>query len=488
LEPSPNDGKVEALERCVLDLVPLLADWKNSFAGVNCLPPELLARVAWFLPSRDIYAGLRVCRYWYNVMMSPELWSDIDLDWIDRVPVFLRRSKEAPVNMKITRRPKEIHRSTLRTCSSRIHSLDISSQAVGHQLLTHFPNTPAPLMRDLRVTRDYYSPRYLQLPSTLFTGNLPSLRVLVLVNISSDFTHLTLPNLTSFLLLDVTDPNANLTLSNLLNFLERSPLLQTAFFGYHSRYDDAVAPERIVTLHHLEHIRIKGEPLTPIDASRGLLAHLSLPSVEKLKLSVKIPGPDTDIVARAIPPHRDPIHCTESLGRILFQHKSDSQCTVTFFGMHGSFCIRANWERDYGDFAARAVYSFGSLDVSGVSTLVTNYRGPDRHFTRALRSLENLRSLVVWCHGDAAVLLYCLCQEGTSPLLRTLNMKIWHGSGVRVDDLLEVVRVRKLRGQTLEELSLELSSPDTLVGDVSLLQEHVGSLDYTVDAGMVYMN
>lgn len=114
-----TDEKVKALERCVLDLIPLLATWKNSFVKVNRLPPEILARVGWFLSSRDIYAGLRVCRYWHNVLMSPEIWSDIDLDHIGVAQIFLSRSKGVPINIRITQSPGEMQLSTLSDCSSR---------------------------------------------------------------------------------------------------------------------------------------------------------------------------------------------------------------------------------------------------------------------------------------------------------------------------------------------------------------------------------
>lgn len=464
-----TDGKVESLERCVLDLV-----------HVNRLPPEILTRVARFLSRRDLCAGLRVCRYWYNVMMSPELWSDIDLDQIYNAQIFLVRSNEAPVDVEITQVPTEMQLSVLSTCSSRIRSLNISSSAVRENLLTRFSDTPAPLMRNLRITRAPWSSTYSQLPSTLFTGNLPSLRTLVLADISSDLTHFILPNLTTFELRHVTNSSATLSLSSLLDLFERSPFLENLHFNYHSRYDDTVAPKRVIALHHAKCISISGQLLIPNDTSRGLLAHLSLPSGVVVKLSVCIHEPDRDIVARTIPLHHDLIPCTKSLKKIEFQRLSCSSCFVAFSGDNGALCIFAKWQGTSEGSVARAICSFGPLDVSGVETLaVRNYRGNHEHFTQALRSLVNLRSLSLG-RCDSEVSVYALRQEGTSPRLRHLAMDS-HARGLHVCDLLEMTKARNLRDQELETLSFKLSSRGDLVGDISWLQKYVGCLEYTTD-------
>ena len=470
-------GKVEALERSVLDLIPLFASWKDSLARVNRLPPEVLTRIAQFLSNRELYAGLRVCRYWHNVLMSPELWSDIDLDQVEAAQIFLSRSKGVPVDVRSTRSHKEIQLTILSTCPSRIRSLNISLGAVSWHLLTNFSNTPAPLMRHLRIAcgrRTGCS----QLPSTLFTGNLPSLRSLVLFNISSDFTHLVLPNLTTFELRGVTDSDVALSLSSLLDFLERSPLLESLHFNYHSNYDDTVAPKRVITLHRAKSIHISGRPLTPTDTSRGLLAHLLLPSGVAVDLEVYIHGSDTDVVARAIPLHYDLIPCTKSPKRISFQRVTSSGCLIAFTGENGFFRIFANWEEIDEDFASQAICSFGSLDVSGVDTLVVhNYGDTHQYYTQALRNLSNLRSLAVSCCDNGAAVLYALRQEGTSPRLQHFAMDIVDAGSVHVDDLLEVAKVRKLRDQKLETLRVGLLSRGNLVGSISSLQEYVESLE-----------
>jgi len=46
-----------------------------------------------------------------------------------------------------------------------------------------------------------------------------------------------------------------------------------------------------------------------------------------------------------------------------------------------------------------------------------------------------------------------------------------------------MAKVRKLRDQKLETLSFEVSSHDDLAGDISSLQEHVGSVRYTTGSG-----
>ena len=125
----------------MLDSVPLFTSWKDSFAGVNRLLLEILVRVARLLSNQDLYAGLRACRNRYNAMMSPEVWSDIDLDQVCDAQIFLTRSKGAPVDIEITDSPKEIQLSILSVCSSRIRSLDISSYAVRECFLTRTTHT-----------------------------------------------------------------------------------------------------------------------------------------------------------------------------------------------------------------------------------------------------------------------------------------------------------------------------------------------------------
>ena len=131
---------------------------------------------------------------------------------------------------------------------------------------------------------------------------------------------------------------------------------------------------------------------------------------------------------------------------------------------------------------AGAICSFEPLDVSGVETLVVgNYPETREHFTQALRSLVNLCSLTLWeCDNEMG--FHALRQEGTLPLLRYLAIDS-HTDKLRVSDLLEMEKVRKLRDQKLETLSFEVSSHDDLVGDISSLQEHVGSVRYTTGSG-----
>lgn len=467
----------------MLELIPLFPSWKNSLAGVNRLPPEILAKVARFLPYRDVYTGLRVCRYWHDAIMAPEVWADIDLDRTYDAQIFLVRSKEAPVCVRIAQLPDRMQLLLLRNCSSRIRSLDISSRAVERSLLTHFSDTSAPLMRDLRISRNLYSPEYLQLPSTFFTGNLPSLKTLVLSDISTDFTHLVLPNLTTFELKNVTDPDATLSLSKLLDFFERSSLLESLEFDYHTHYDGRVAQDKIVALRHMKYIRINGRTMTPSDTSGGILAHLSLPSRVIFDISIHIHGPDVDLVALTIPPRHELILSTKLPESIWFQRSSESECLMLFTGRNGAFRINARWEGIH-DFAAQAICCFGSLDVSKVGTLVVdNHGGSHQYFTQALRSLTNLRSLTVSLFDHAPAPLYALRQEGTSPLLRHFAMDLFDGCRVHVEDLWRMAKVRKLRGQKLETLGLDLSSGSRLVGDISSLKRYVGTVKVTTDGG-----
>ena len=459
----------------MLDLLPLFAMWKNSLASVNRLPPEVLTRVARFLSHDDLYAGLRVCRYWYNVLMTPELWSDIDLDRVNAATVFLSRSGGVPVDVKITRWPQAAWQYfILSNCSSRIQSLDVSSSAVCKRLLNHFIHHQAPLLRSLRISHGRDSPVYHQLPSRFFTGHLPSLRTLSLTNISSDLTHFVLPNLTTFELESVTDSNATLSLFSLLGFLERSPRLERLHIVYHSQYDDKLIEERVVTLPHMKNVFIGGNPLTPTDTSHGLLAHLSLPPGVVVEVTIYVRGHDTDVVSLVVPSHHDLIPCTKSIKKIWFQRPSGNTCVMRFSGDNGVLNIFASWPGIYRGLAARAICSFGSLDVSGVETLIVGSCGnTHEYFAQALGTLTNLRSIIL-SHCDNGSLLNALHREGTSPRLRDLAIDFSHPRRADVTSLVEMARVRELRGQKLETLKLALSN---IVGDTSVLREHVGSLE-----------
>ena len=101
------------------------------------------------------------------------------------------------MDIEITHRPGKIQLSLLSTYASRIRSLNISSHAVRSHLLNYFSDTPAPLMQNLRIVHDPFPIMGSRLSSMFFTGNLPSLRTLVLSDISSDLTNLVLPNLTT---------------------------------------------------------------------------------------------------------------------------------------------------------------------------------------------------------------------------------------------------------------------------------------------------
>jgi hypothetical protein len=156
---------------------------------------------------------------------------------------------------------------------------------------------------------------------------------------------------------------------------------------------------------------------------------------------------------------------------------------MLFSGTHNALRIGACWGGTH-DFAARAICSFGSLDVSGVETLVVeNHGGAHQYLTQALRSLTNLRSLKVSLFHHAAAPLCALRQEGTSPLLRHFSMDLFDGCRVQTEDLRKMAKVRKSRGQRLESLRLDLSSGSAVIGDISSLKGYVGRIKVTTDSG-----
>ncbi|TDL17394.1 hypothetical protein BD410DRAFT_794359 [Rickenella mellea] len=84
--------------------------------GIDGFPPEILGDIfslsqsdisPWTSEGRRWVYVAQVCRYWRQVALNlPNLWTSIDTSWRIIAPVFLRRSGNAPLDVKINLRER----------------------------------------------------------------------------------------------------------------------------------------------------------------------------------------------------------------------------------------------------------------------------------------------------------------------------------------------------------------------------------------------
>lgn len=89
-----------------------LREMRNTLAPISCLPAELLSRIFFFTRERGKraaegrYAWIRttfVCRAWRSTAIAcTTLWTEVDFVYMERAVEMLKRSKNAPVDLKNT--------------------------------------------------------------------------------------------------------------------------------------------------------------------------------------------------------------------------------------------------------------------------------------------------------------------------------------------------------------------------------------------------
>ncbi|KAJ3571990.1 hypothetical protein NP233_g3396 [Leucocoprinus birnbaumii] len=182
------------------------------YPPIDSLPNEILSQIfeSGYFEGEDFdlhFRGLieQVSQRWREAAYhTPALWSNYNLSqgnldqFIDVLPTFLERSGDYPLDIHLNcfwdpARTKAVMKQFL-PHSRRWRSLSITTP--GADIFRYLHRVPAPLLQTLQVCH-FSSQRFLPMDPELFDGHLPSLRHLVLRNVSLEATTLPLKSLHS---------------------------------------------------------------------------------------------------------------------------------------------------------------------------------------------------------------------------------------------------------------------------------------------------
>ena len=306
---SAIDKEIDAVRWLIRSLLPRC----NSLAPISTLPPKLLARIFQFLILEDDLArfgvpmsvwfnATHVCRHWRQVALEDfSLWARItvtespSLDWISEMLV---RSRNAPLDINLmggltpgllSKFPPHIfHTRQLRLCGVRMHHFQrvkdicaLEAPALEHFELGILAGSPVPF-------------RQLAGP-TLFKGQTPRLRKLILSQISIPWSHIPRGQLTElkinlFRMRSAPNNSGPDDSNQLVDLLINSPELKVLVLKFClPPMLSQVTRGQPIHLLHLSHLCLGGS--TPHVTS--LLKKLKLPSSAVLHLRCISESPST---------------------------------------------------------------------------------------------------------------------------------------------------------------------------------------------------
>ena len=253
---------------------------KNIFAPINRVPQEVLAIIPDYCGRSELVALTHVCRSWRGFFISrASLWTFLDCMDLDRTHAYLERSKTAPLEVRVVKEyvPFDAFRLAIpHICRLKALTLCGSSHNI-LKFVDHLvsPISPAPLLEKLEIRVRGSRPAAIE--STLFDGDLRSLRELRLHGVITDLPWKNLSNLTTFYIRQISDDGIPVT--RLLDFFEHAPLLREIKL-MDSLPDSSDAPtQRVVSLPHLRLLKMSSESALSI-----LLNHLHIPAGSSVTL------------------------------------------------------------------------------------------------------------------------------------------------------------------------------------------------------------
>jgi len=232
------------------------------------------------------------------------LWSDLDCAHTDKTHVYLERSGSSPINLRLWGGVGESSLDTflqiIPQAIGRLKSLSVSAESGDLQVVMAHLSHPAPLLETLDLVGGRHEE--LQVASTIFNGDLSSLRELRLQRVRTDLPWGIMANLTSFTL----DCSPVGDFGGLLDFFESAPRLRNIDL----RFTTLVSCEngRLVSLDHLEKMEILVCGPTSI-----FLDHIMIPAGAKLVIQT---GQNTSIIEDHIPRSLDNFKNLSSIAKI----------------------------------------------------------------------------------------------------------------------------------------------------------------------------
>ena len=306
-----------------------------------------------------------MCRSWRNILLATlDLWTQIDFSVITKpqqAESFLRRSKKLPLDIHHDLEdldPVEPFLSTTIHNLPRLRRLAINSCLPRLGRFLEYFSAPAPELEYLSIANDInITDKDMELPSTIFRGRLPKLRVLELHCLRTDLRNFNFPSLARFTFITGT----KISIQNLTSFSERCALLEFIQVCLEYTAQQPIPPRERVLLVALKELRSDQTACTS-----GLLDRLILPNCTEMMLKGHFVGKVLDDfgdpAARIHPSSIDHLPVMREITKAVAMPRS---CVLS--GPNGYlrfWCPQENREGFNAEF-----FTFSPVAVSGIREL-----------------------------------------------------------------------------------------------------------------------
>ena len=374
----------------------------------------------------------------------------------------------------------------------RLKTLAVFGSLCVRKLNTRF-NSPAPLLEELRIK--VHRDRLPSVESTVFGGNLSSLRELHLYGVLTDLPWRNLANLTAFDFRRV--PGNKISVTQLLDFFEDAPRLREIKLRDSLPYSSNAPSERVVSLPHLRLLRIDAQPVHPI-----LLNHLEIPTGAFITLDFKLSGERSQILDY-LPRSIDNLNNISRITSVNLDFRSG--VTIWFSGSNGDLYVSGGWvfRRPIPPILEHEILpSLDKFHISTTESLAIAHYGGLAHTKieesdayQTLFLMKNLRILTLTYCADLSFIFALNPDRNTSnavicPRLGELVLYIQEpGEESCVDELLEMAKGRASKGVKLSTVMI-LCPRDLIPAEKVLeLRKYVSYVDYRlVNAASTWVN
>ena len=395
---------------------------------------------------------------------------------MDKTRVYLERSKSSAINVSLCREDGltlcDPFLQVIPHITRRLKSLFVEGAPCNLEDITARLSLPAPLLQDVSIDArcGIGSEDNPILPSTLFNGDLSSLRKLCLQSVRTELPWKNMANLTSFEL-SLTSP---VSIEKLLNFFERAPHLRKVKL-LSVTLTPGAQDRRPMSLACLKRMDIDANP--PLSL---LLDHLLIPIGARFTARADlVASPIEDLLPRS----RDNLMNFPdfTIIRLCVGHN----LRMEFSGPNGQVTLIPVTSRVNNTLLV--FESLAQLDTSKAEHLKIDHGASPSYVCsdRALRPMTNLRTLTLALWENTRIFIWALSPQIIAskpmvcPKLEELVLDIRNdGEMLLLSDVIEMAEARASKGSKLKSVKiLTWHGLAYAQGDVLELQKHVSHLE-----------
>ena len=406
--------------------------------------------------DKDLIALTHVCRDWRAIFTScSSLWTNFSCTDADKTRVYLERSKSSPINLQINRRndlfPSDPLLQIIPLATGRLKSLRVTASPENLLNICAHLTYPAPLLQDLLIDGDCeFDPEANpMLTTSLFEGDLSSLRRLHLQSVWTELPWRNMVNLTSFSLW-YTSPGV-VTIHHLLDFFEGAPRLREIDLPTPTP-GPRVQDGRLVSLAYLKRAEFFEGETTSV-----LLNHLSIPVGARLTTWGGLPGP---LVEDHLPRSLDNLRNLSNFTRIHLRVPP----WISFLGFSGpNGQVRMFSMSPQANTTCLVLESLARFDTSTTKRLRIDYGDPPSMDStyQTLLPMKSLRTLTLFRCRDPHFFIDAL-HPGVTPtgvvvcpnLEELVFFPSVHEEALDVRSFTGMAAARALRGAKLKSIRI----------------------------------